>query len=44
MKIDQLRKKNSFFVNGKTLPFIMSKKVSIDIDYQYDLNKARILK
>ena len=44
VKIDQLRKKNSFFVNGKTLPFIMSKKVSIDIDYLYDLNKARILK
>lgn len=44
VKIDQLRKKNSFFVNGKTLPFIMSKKVSIDIDYLYDLNKARVLK
>lgn len=44
MKTDYLRKSESFFINGKTLPFVMPKNLSIDIDYLKDLKKAQILR
>ena len=43
IKTNLLKKMKSFFIKGKILPFVMSKKKSIDIDYLDDFNKARQL-
>lgn len=41
IKTNLLKKRKSFFIEGKLLPFIMSNKQSIDIDYLIDFNKAK---
>ena len=41
IKTKLLIKRKSFFIRGKILPFLMPKKLSLDIDYLTDLNKAR---
>ena len=41
IKTKLLIKRKFFFIRGKILPFLMPKKLSLDIDYLTDLNKAR---
>lgn len=43
IKTNLLKKRKSFFTEGKLLPFVMSTKQSIDIDYLIDFNKAKQL-
>tara|TARA_B100000989_G_scaffold224002_1_gene171456 strand:+ start:343 stop:1002 length:660 start_codon:yes stop_codon:yes gene_type:complete len=41
IKTKLLIKRRSFFIRGKILPLLMPRKLSLDIDYLTDLNKAR---
>ncbi len=43
IKTNLLKKRKSFFIEGKLLPFVMSNKQSTDIDYLIDFNKAKQL-
>tara|TARA_B100000787_G_scaffold169327_1_gene160222 strand:+ start:6570 stop:7229 length:660 start_codon:yes stop_codon:yes gene_type:complete len=43
IKTNLLKRRNSFFIEGKILPFFMSNKQSIDIDYLSDFNKTKQL-